>query len=63
MLQQRQLEQRRHIAYQLGGDDKHQNRDQYRAQRNRLNAFHALHRGAGIPQPNIFQEAKSRMNL
>ncbi len=63
MLQQRQLQQRGQIAHQLRGDDEHQNGDQHRAEGNRLQAFHALHSGRHVPQGDVFQEAKGRMDF
>ena len=63
MLQQRQLQQRRHIAHQLGGNDKDQDGDQHGTQRNGLYALDALHRGAGIPQRNVVEEAERGVDL
>ena len=63
VLQQRQLQQSRQIAHQLGGNDKHQNGNQHRAEGNRLDTFHALHGGGDIPQRDILQEAERRMDF
>ncbi len=63
MLQQGQLQQRREVPDQLGGDDEDQNGNQDCAERNRLQTLHALYRRGYIPEGDVLQEAKRRMNF
>ncbi|MNL67261.1 hypothetical protein D3C87_1918270 [compost metagenome] len=63
MLQQRQFQQGWEISHQLGSDNQDQNRYQHCTEGYRFNAFDTLNGRGGIPQRNVLQEAKRRVDF